>query len=137
MGPLDNLQAYPLDLVRTRLAAQTSSNYYQGIAGTFATIVRDEGTAGLYRGLGPTLLQIAPNLAINYCAYETLRTFCTAESRDRGAPSVSFLCTLSVAAQHIPLHHKSVPSHYHNHHLLTFLQNVKYLAGWRSSMSVS
>ena len=51
------MQAYPLDLVRTRLAAQTTSRYYHGIAGTLATIVRDEGLAGLYRGMGPTLLQ--------------------------------------------------------------------------------
>ena len=68
------MQAYPLDLVRTRLAAQTSSTYYRGIGGTLRTIVRDEGLAGLYRGLGPTLLQTVPSLAFNYCAYETLRS---------------------------------------------------------------
>ena len=68
------MQAYPLDLVRTRLAAQTSSTYYRGIGGTLRTIVRDEGLAGLYRGLGPTLLQTVPSLAFNYCAYETMRS---------------------------------------------------------------
>jgi Mitochondrial carrier protein len=51
------LQAYPLDLLRTRLAAQTTSSYYSGISGSLATIVRDEGFAGLYRGLGATLIQ--------------------------------------------------------------------------------
>ena len=52
------LQAYPLDLLRTRLAAQTTCNYYSGIRGYLATIVRDEGAAGLYRGLGATLIQV-------------------------------------------------------------------------------
>ncbi len=51
-------QAYPLDLLRTRLAAQTTSSYYSGITGSLATIVRDEGFACLYRGLGATLIQV-------------------------------------------------------------------------------
>jgi Mitochondrial carrier protein len=51
-------QAYPLDLLRTRLAAQTTSSYYSGITRSLATIVRDEGFGGLYRGLGATLIQV-------------------------------------------------------------------------------
>jgi solute carrier family 25 phosphate transporter 23/24/25/41 len=51
-------QAYPLDLVRTRLAAQTQGHYYSGILPTLQRIVADEGAAGLYRGLGATLLQV-------------------------------------------------------------------------------
>ncbi|KDD72828.1 hypothetical protein H632_c2844p0, partial [Helicosporidium sp. ATCC 50920] len=52
--------AYPLDLVRTRLAAQLGQGaeaYYRGIGGTLRAIVRDEGARGLYRGLGATLGQ--------------------------------------------------------------------------------
>jgi Mitochondrial carrier protein len=64
LGPVPRLpaclQAYPLDLLRTRLAAQTTSSYYSGISGSLATIVRDEGFAGLYRGLGATLIQARP-----------------------------------------------------------------------------
>ena len=52
------LQAYPLDLVRTRLSAQTKGQYYTGIAHALRTIARDEGLLGLYRGLGATLLQV-------------------------------------------------------------------------------
>lgn len=53
-------QAYPLDLVRTRLAAQTGSGagYYSGIGGALRRILAEEGAAGLYRGLGATLLQV-------------------------------------------------------------------------------
>ncbi len=67
-------QAYPLDLVRTRLSAQTKTQYYTGIVHALRTIVRDEGARGLYRGLGATLLQVTPSLAINYTAYGTLRS---------------------------------------------------------------
>ena len=59
--PLRRLQAYPLDLVRTRLAAQTTRSYYMGIGHALRTIVADEGARGLYRGLGPTLLQVRPS----------------------------------------------------------------------------
>lgn len=65
--------AYPLDLVRTRLAAQTTHHYYHGISHTVSTIVKQDGFRGLYRGLAATLTQVAPSLAINYAAYETLR----------------------------------------------------------------
>ena len=68
------MQAYPLDLVRTRLSAQTKSQYYTGIAHALRTIAREEGMFGLYRGLGATLLQVTPSLAINYTAYGTLRS---------------------------------------------------------------
>lgn len=85
----DVVQAYPLDLVRTRLAAQTTSTYYTGIWHALSTIVKDEGLFGLYRGLGATLTQVAPSLAINYCAYETLRSYWLTHEPGRQAPTVS------------------------------------------------
>ncbi|CAH9133427.1 unnamed protein product [Cuscuta epithymum] len=66
---------YPLDLVRTRLAAQTSTVYYRGIWHTLNTIKREEGVRGLYRGLGATLLGVGPNLAISFSVYDTARTY--------------------------------------------------------------
>ncbi|CAN6442878.1 unnamed protein product [Victoria cruziana] len=48
--------SYPLDLVRTRLAAQTNVMYYRGISHALYTICRDEGIRGLYKGMGATLL---------------------------------------------------------------------------------
>ena len=64
---------YPLDLIRTRLAAQTTVKHYNGIADALMKILRDEGARGLYRGLKPTLIGVGPNLALNFTAYETLR----------------------------------------------------------------
>lgn len=83
------VQAYPLDLVRTRLSAQTTSNYYTGISHALRAIVQDEGFLGLYRGLGATLLQIGPSLALNYCAYETLRSHALQLFPEYSSPTVS------------------------------------------------
>lgn len=47
---------YPLDLVRTRLAAQTKDMYYKGITHALITITKDEGFWGLYKGMGTTLM---------------------------------------------------------------------------------
>ncbi|XVF76704.1 hypothetical protein PTKIN_Ptkin13bG0287800 [Pterospermum kingtungense] len=66
---------YPLDLVRTRLAAQRNSIYYRGIGHAFRTICRDEGFLGLYKGLGATLLGVGPSLAISFSVYESLRNY--------------------------------------------------------------
>lgn len=65
---------YPLDLVRTRLAAQTNVIYYRGIWHTLHAISKDEGLFGLYKGLGATLLSVGPNIAISFSVYETLRS---------------------------------------------------------------
>ena len=85
--------AYPLDLIRTRLAAQTTQNYYTGIGHALQTIIQDEGAAGLYRGLGATLAQVGPCLAINYASYETARS-AWLKRTDLAAPTVgmSLIC---------------------------------------------
>ncbi|KDO57954.1 hypothetical protein CISIN_1g018298mg [Citrus sinensis] len=57
---------YPLDLVRTRLAAQRQAIYYKGIWHSFQTICREEGFLGLYKGLGATLLVRAIKLESYY-----------------------------------------------------------------------
>ncbi|KAK6126018.1 hypothetical protein DH2020_040245 [Rehmannia glutinosa] len=61
---------YPLDLIRTRLAAQRKAMYYKGIRHALHTICRDEGFLGLYKGLGATLLGIGPSIAISFSVYE-------------------------------------------------------------------
>ena len=76
---------YPLDLVRTRLAAQTTVHHYNGLFHALYTIAKDEGVRGLYRGLSPTLVGVGPNLAINFAAYETFRKL--AAEHDLGIPA--------------------------------------------------
>ncbi|KAJ9694818.1 hypothetical protein PVL29_010341 [Vitis rotundifolia] len=65
---------YPLDLVRTRLAAQRNTIYYRGIWHALQTICREEGFLGLYKGIGATLLGVGPSIAISFSVYEALRS---------------------------------------------------------------
>ncbi|XP_020540334.1 mitochondrial substrate carrier family protein B isoform X2 [Jatropha curcas] len=83
---------YPLDLVRTRLAAQTNVIYYRGIAHALRTISRDEGVLGLYKGLGATLLGVGPNIAISFTVYETLRSFWQTHRPHDSTVAVSLAC---------------------------------------------
>ncbi len=50
-----------------------SPRNYRGITHAFRCIVREEGLRGLYRGLGATLVQVTPSLAINFCLYDSFR----------------------------------------------------------------
>lgn len=83
---------YPLDLVRTRLAAQTNATYYRGIWQSFHTICRDEGFLGLYKGLGATLLGVGPSIAISFTVYESLRSFWQSQRPNDSTIMVSLAC---------------------------------------------
>ncbi|KAF5729625.1 hypothetical protein HS088_TW21G01792 [Tripterygium wilfordii] len=112
---------YPLDLVRTRLAAQTNVMYYRGIWHALQTISREEGVLGLYKGLGATLLVcfylhyiliyvmssffglcltaglsslqgVGPSLAISFSVYEYLRSFWQSNRPQDSTVVVSLAC---------------------------------------------
>ncbi|XWS74907.1 hypothetical protein CRYUN_Cryun01aG0038800 [Craigia yunnanensis] len=83
---------YPLDLVRTRLAAQTNITYYRGIWHALQTICKDEGVLGLYKGLGATLLGVGPSIAISFSVYESLRSFWQSQRPHDSTVLVSLSC---------------------------------------------
>ncbi|KAF9351448.1 hypothetical protein BGX34_000558 [Mortierella sp. NVP85] len=77
---------YPLDIVRTRLSIQSAQvantkEAQAALPGIWKTMViiytKEGGVIGLYRGLGPTLLGVAPYVALNFQAYEVLRAYLT------------------------------------------------------------
>merc|ERR1719431_44297 len=60
---------YPIDLVKTRMQNQRTQSYigevlYRNSADCFKKVVRHEGFSGLYRGLVPQLMGVAPEKAI-------------------------------------------------------------------------
>jgi len=69
--------AYPLDVVRTRLSAQTNELHYKGIADGLMKIWRQEGVPGLYRGLVPSLSGAVPTVALNFAFYDITLEFIT------------------------------------------------------------
>ncbi|XP_023518867.1 mitochondrial substrate carrier family protein B-like [Cucurbita pepo subsp. pepo] len=83
---------YPLDLVRTRLAAQRSTMYYRGIGHAFHTICKEEGFFGLYKGLGATLLVVGPSIAISFSVYESLRSFWQSRRPQDSTVMLSLAC---------------------------------------------
>jgi solute carrier family 25 phosphate transporter 23/24/25/41 len=73
-GVVSVLASYPLDLVRCRLSAQQADRkIYNGIWDCLKQIHAQEGVLGLYRGLWPTLLGIAPYVALNFTFFEKLK----------------------------------------------------------------
>ncbi|KAH7537468.1 uncharacterized protein LOC107413827 isoform X2 [Ziziphus jujuba] len=83
---------YPLDLVRTRLAAQTNVIYYRGIWHALQTICQEEGILALYKGLGATLLGVGPSIAISFSVYEMLRSFWKSHRPNDSTIVVSLAC---------------------------------------------
>ncbi|KOS16616.1 Mitochondrial thiamine pyrophosphate carrier 1 [Escovopsis weberi] len=65
---------YPLDLLRTRFAAQGRRRVYPSLRAAVASIRRDEGPRGFFRGIGPTLAQIVPFMGLFFALYEGLRS---------------------------------------------------------------
>jgi len=74
-GATATLVTYPLDLLRTRMAAHwtAKSKYDGGAVAAVRDIVRAEGVAALWSGLGPTLVGVIPYAGLSFCTYETLK----------------------------------------------------------------
>ncbi|KAM5546656.1 folate transporter 1, chloroplastic [Rosa sericea] len=74
-GALVSLCTNPIWLVKTRLQLQTplhQTRPYSGFYDALRTIMREEGFASLYKGLGPSLFLVSHG-AIQFTAYEELR----------------------------------------------------------------
>ncbi|KAK0511011.1 hypothetical protein JMJ35_006563 [Cladonia borealis] len=64
---------YPLDLLRTRFAAQGPDRVYASLRGGIRDIWRAEGPKGFFQGLGAGVGQVVPYMGLFFSAYETLR----------------------------------------------------------------
>ena len=79
-GAVSGVVSCPLDVIKTKLQAQggfrapkdavkITTAAYRGVQGTAATIWREEGLRGMYRGLGPMLLGYVPTWAVYLTVY--------------------------------------------------------------------
>lgn len=63
--------SFPFDTVRTRLIAeQKTHKAYTGFIHAFSSMVKIEGPAALFKGLVPTIGQIAPHSGIQFATYK-------------------------------------------------------------------
>ncbi|XP_057974505.1 S-adenosylmethionine carrier 1, chloroplastic/mitochondrial-like isoform X3 [Malania oleifera] len=57
-GAITGAMTTPLDVIKTRMMVQGSANQYRGIFDCVRTIIREEGTPALLKGIGPRVLWI-------------------------------------------------------------------------------
>lgn len=62
--------SYPLDVIRTSLAAQGST--HQTMNGAVSYLVKNVGYEGMFRGIKPTLISVVPYSAVQFAAFTTL-----------------------------------------------------------------
>ncbi|KAK4939903.1 mitochondrial thiamine pyrophosphate transporter [Elasticomyces elasticus] len=74
-GAAATTATYPLDLLRTRFAAQGSDRIYQGLLGAVRDISRYEGPRGFFRGLSAAVGQIVPYMGLFFTGYEFLHQY--------------------------------------------------------------
>ncbi|CAG8944404.1 unnamed protein product [Penicillium salamii] len=64
---------YPLDLLRTRFAAQGPDRVYTSLRASVMDIARHEGVPGFFRGCSAGIAQIVPYMGLFFTTYEALR----------------------------------------------------------------
>jgi solute carrier family 25 phosphate transporter 23/24/25/41 len=67
------LVSYPLALIRTRLQAHPKHEHEVNWLRMVSNIWDEEGFRGLYRGLVPNFLKVAPAVSVSYVVYEYTR----------------------------------------------------------------
>ena len=76
-GGIGATAVYPIDLVKTRMQNQRSvvvgEVLYKNSLDCFKKVIKNEGILGLYRGLGPQLVGVAPEKAIKLTVNDLFR----------------------------------------------------------------
>jgi solute carrier family 25 thiamine pyrophosphate transporter 19 len=72
-GACATTATYPLDLLRTRFAAQGRDRVYPSLLASIRHIAKHEGPRGFFRGLGAGVSQIVPYMGLFFTSYETLK----------------------------------------------------------------
>ncbi|KAI9781236.1 MAG: mitochondrial thiamine pyrophosphate transporter [Candelina submexicana] len=72
-GGIATTVTYPLDLLRTRFAAQGTERIYTSLASSIRDIAKYEGPRGFFQGLAAGVGQVVPYMGLFFATYETLR----------------------------------------------------------------
>lgn len=67
------LAVHPVDVLRTRFAAQGEPKVYKTLRDAVATMYRAEGPLVFYKGLNPTLIAIFPYAGFQFAFYNSLK----------------------------------------------------------------
>lgn len=72
-GCFATITVYPLDLLRTRFAAQSVPPIHTTIRSAVEIIYRTQGWTGFYHGVCPSLWQLVPYMAMQFFVYDSLK----------------------------------------------------------------
>ncbi|KAG8631256.1 hypothetical protein KVT40_000396 [Elsinoe batatas] len=72
-GTMATTVTYPLDLLRTRFAAQGKEKVYNSLAASIRDITKHEGFPGFFRGISAGIGQIFPYMGMFFALYENLK----------------------------------------------------------------
>jgi solute carrier family 25 phosphate transporter 23/24/25/41 len=71
-GTAASALTYPLDIIRTRLAASSAVSR-TSLRSTVENLISEGGARALFKGVGVTLVCQGTNIALNFAMYETLQ----------------------------------------------------------------
>ncbi|KZZ94322.1 Mitochondrial carrier domain protein [Moelleriella libera RCEF 2490] len=77
-GAVAQTFTYPFDVLRRRFQINTMSGMgyqYKGVVDAVRVIIGQEGLRGLYKGIVPNLLKVAPSMASSWLSFEMTRDF--------------------------------------------------------------
>ncbi|RDB16895.1 hypothetical protein Hypma_002425 [Hypsizygus marmoreus] len=77
-GTISQTLTYPFDVLRRKMQVagmKGGSVKYNNAFHALRSIIKAEGVAGLYRGLWPNLLKVAPSIATSFFTYELVKDF--------------------------------------------------------------
>lgn len=93
-GAFGAFMVYPIDLVKTRLqnqrGAQPGQRLYKNSIDCFQKVVRNEGIRGLYSGVLPQLVGVAPEKAIKLTVNDLVRGYLTDKQNKISVPAEIF-----------------------------------------------
>ncbi|CAL4062177.1 unnamed protein product [Meganyctiphanes norvegica] len=97
-GMIGTLLSMPCDVVRTRVVAQGHPKQYSGMFDACRQILKKEGPQSLWRGLTPTLLQNAPQTALQFYFYNAFMKFATSFCGEDGFLTASAISGTAAGA---------------------------------------
>ncbi|KAL3531696.1 hypothetical protein ACH5RR_005217 [Cinchona calisaya] len=84
-GMTSTFITYPLDVLRLRLAVEPG---YKTMTQVALNMLKEEGVASFYNGLGPSLIGIAPYIAVNFCVFDLVKKAIPEEVQKRTETSL-------------------------------------------------
>jgi solute carrier family 25 aspartate/glutamate transporter 12/13 len=117
-GAFGAFMVYPIDLVKTRMQNQRSTNpgarLYNNSLDCAQKIIKNEGFRGLYAGVLPQLVGVAPEKAIKLTVNDLVRTYFTDKNSNKIAVSAEMLAGGSAGACQVVSFIRMIISSYAN-----------------------